>query len=101
MLSVAVCLGNLPLQVKVAHIVQMPVHWGKQSIWEAAAPFCRHSVPTDTGTGMPMLQMGRVHVLAAGSGCLLAHAVDDVVLDRSKKILHVGRALLLCRVSSI
>lgn len=30
MLSVAVCLGNLPLQVKVAHIVQMPVNWGSK-----------------------------------------------------------------------
>lgn len=32
MLSVAVCLGNLPLQVKVAHIVQMPVNLGKQNV---------------------------------------------------------------------
>lgn len=57
MLSVAICLGNLPLQVKVAHIVQMPVNLGKQNVQEAAAPFCRYNVLTGTGTASPTLWM--------------------------------------------
>lgn len=58
MLSVAVCLGNLPLQVKVAHIVQMPVNLGKQNVQEGAAPFYRHNVLTGTGTASPTLWVG-------------------------------------------
>lgn len=38
-------------------------------------------------------------MLAAGSSRLFAHPVYDVLLDRNKNILHVGRAFLLCRVS--
>lgn len=55
MLSVAVCLGNLPLQVKVAHIVQMPVNLGKQNVKEAAALFCRHNVLIGVDILLPTL----------------------------------------------
>ena len=55
--------------------------------WLLQAPVCPHC------------RWEGVHVLAAGSGPLFAHPVDVVLFDRNKKILHVGRALLLCKAS--
>lgn len=96
MLSVAVCLGNLPLQVKVAHIVQMPVNLGKQDVKEAAALFCRHNVPTGMGVLLPTLLWEQVHLWAAGSGHLFAHLSCEVLLHRNSHTLCAGRALLIC-----
>lgn len=52
----------------------------------------------DTGTGQPTLQMGRSTHAGCRKGHLFARSVYNVLLDRNKEILHVGRGLL-CRIS--